>query len=133
MQEPSNTASDLGKAGLPSRTSPGWIFLAFLFPALYLFGAAVGAIGSSQVLDINAALIALGVWAVVGLMLTVARMTRRVGRWILAGAVAGAALLPARAHGDLHDRVGQSIRTVASGCPAATSSGSRARQPRGWC
>ena len=94
MQGPSNTASDLGKAGLPSRTSPGWIFLAFLFPALYLFGAAVGAIGSSQVLDINAALIALGVWAVFGLILTVARMTRRVGLWILAGAVAGAALCP---------------------------------------
>jgi hypothetical protein len=94
MQVPSNTASDLEKAGLPSRTSPGWIFLAFLIPALYLFGAAVGAIGSSQVLDINAALIALWVWAAFGLMLTVARLTRRVGLWVLAGAVAGAALCP---------------------------------------
>lgn len=94
MHEPSNSALDLEKAGRPSRTSPGWIFLAFLVPALYLFGAAVGAIGSSQVLDINAALIALGVWAVFGLMLTVARMTRRVGLWILAGAAAGAALCP---------------------------------------
>ena len=94
MQEPTHSALDLGKTGLPSRTSPGWIFVSFLIPALYLFGAAAGAIGSSQVLDINAALIALGVWAVFGLILTVARMTRRVGLWILAGAVAGAVLCP---------------------------------------
>jgi len=95
MPEPATPSSgplDAGK--LASRTNPWLVFLAFGVPVFFLVAGALDALGSSRFLDMKLELILLGVWAVFGLVLTVARATRRAGRLILAGALAGAVLCP---------------------------------------
>jgi hypothetical protein len=70
------------------------VFLALGVPVLFLVAGALDALGSSRSLDMQLTLILLAVWAAFGLTLTVARATRRVGLWVIGGALAGAVLCP---------------------------------------
>jgi len=94
MHEPSTPSSDLKAVKLAPRTNPWWVFLALGVPVLFLVAGALDALGSSRFLDMQLTLILLGVWAAFGSTLTVARATRRVGVWVIGGALAGAVLSP---------------------------------------